>query len=94
MISYDVVREGRFVGRMHGVVIDIGQHWVRFPLQRYFDYSYYDESPTRSIYYEDIIELEMQDIWFKNDAYVKFFDATHIPMDTLCRVTNFEKAYS
>jgi hypothetical protein len=89
--SYDVVKDGRFVGRIR-ITIYPGQDEVTFPLRQTFEE--WRHTNQREVSMSELtICMRLVKFIFTDGSYTRIFDASGVPMEHLNRIPRFHPAY-
>jgi hypothetical protein len=98
--SYDVIKDGRFLGRMNILIRDPDQKYFQFELRQTFadywrDFDRNSVEETVSIW-KNRIEMPLVKFYFcegDDVIYRRIFDASGVPVEALYRVACFQPAY-
>lgn len=89
--SYDVVKDGRFVGRIR-VNLYPGQDEVVFALRQTFEE--WRSTGDREVSLSEMtLQMRLVKFIFIDGSCRRIFDASGVPMDALNRIAFFQPAY-
>jgi hypothetical protein len=86
--SYDVVKNGRFIGRMN-VAVPYESKSMRFEVQLTFN-EWREHGDVQPF---NIVEMPLVAFVFTDGSLKRIFDASGVPIESLYRVRCFKPAY-